>query len=94
MSWVEATSRGVVIKVRLQPRASRSRIIGVFDDALKVAVTAPPVEGEANRQCLRMLAKTLKVPVSDLELISGEKSHRKKIEIQSLSLPEITNRLL
>ena len=94
MTWLEPSENGVIIHVRLQPRASRSRIIGLIDDALKIAVTAPPVEGEANRQCLKILSKKLDVPFSNLKLISGATGRKKKIEILNISKEEAAKRLL
>jgi uncharacterized protein (TIGR00251 family) len=77
---------GVRLAVRAQPRASREGIVGVIDDgtggvALKVAVTAPPVEGEANAALVKLLAKLLGVPKRDVRVVSGESGRTKRIEI-------------
>ena len=76
---ITETPRGIVFKVYVQPRASKNRIVGLHGDALKVTLTAPPVDGEANRKCLGFLAKSLGVSKSSLELVSGETSRTKGI---------------
>ena len=58
---VRETAAGVVFRVRVVPRASRSGIAGIQDDALKLRIMAPPVEGKANEECIRLLAEMLGV---------------------------------
>lgn len=75
---LEARDGGTLIRVRVQPKASREAISGTAE-AIKVALTAPPVEGEANAALLALLAKRLKVAKSTLTLVSGEKSREKAV---------------
>ncbi|HEX21147.1 MAG TPA: YggU family protein [Actinobacteria bacterium] len=82
--WIKPTKGGVIITVWLQPRAARAKIIGLYNDSLKIAVTAPPLEGQANRQCLKILAKTLRIPPSSLKIIAGDTSRRKQIFISGV----------
>lgn len=63
------------------PRASRSEIVGEHDGALKVRIAAPPVEGAANRELQRLLAKTFKLPQNAVEIIAGTNSKRKVVRI-------------
>ena len=70
---------GWVFKVQVQPRSSRNQLVGLQGDALKVKLTAPPVEGRANQACIEVLAEALGVPKSSLRIISGETSRRKLV---------------
>lgn len=83
MWWVQETPEGVIFKITVQPRASRNEIVGLQGDALKVKLTAPPVEGAANRLCVAFLAKSLGVRKSDVEIIQGKRSRAKKVLVRS-----------
>jgi uncharacterized protein (TIGR00251 family) len=72
---------GISFKVRIQPRSKKNMIIGVLDDALKIKLTAPPVEGAANALCIKFLANQLKVSRSTLEIASGHTSRIKMIRL-------------
>lgn len=72
---------GITFSVHVQPRASRNGICGIQGDAIKLRLTSPPVEGEANRLCVEYLAKLLKVPKSAIAIIAGEKSRHKTIRV-------------
>ena len=76
-------------RVRLQPKASREGIIGEADGILKLRVTAPPVEGRANEACLRLLAKTLDLPISRLRIVSGQHARLKTIRVTATSAQTI-----
>ncbi len=69
-------------KIVVQPRASKTEIAGLHGDALKLRLTAPPVDGAANKMCLKFLAKWLDVPKSALTIVSGETSRNKTLRIQ------------
>ncbi|MEJ2727150.1 MAG: DUF167 domain-containing protein [Deltaproteobacteria bacterium] len=87
MLFIQKHSRGIVFKVFLQPRSSKNMIVGLHGDTLKLKVTAPPVEGAANKMCVKFLAKLLSVPSSSLEIISGHGSRTKKILLKSKQTP-------
>jgi uncharacterized protein len=89
----ESTS-GVSFAVKVQPRAKKNAIVGELGDALKVALTAPPVEGSANAACIEFLANLLKVPRSSVTIASGESSRRKVIRVTGLPAAEVRNRML
>jgi len=85
---LEARDGGVVIRVRVQPRASREAISGTLE-ALKVALTAPPVDGEANAALIVLLARRLGVPKSALMLVSGEKSRDKAVFVPGKTVDDV-----
>ena len=82
-----------VIKVKLIPRSSRNEIIGKENDVVKVKLTAPPVEGKANKALVQFLAKKLGKPKRDVEIVSGERSRLKSIRVHGLSIEEVMERL-
>ncbi len=73
------------LKVRVQPKASRDAILGEHDGALKVAVTAAPEKGKANKAVAELLAKTLRVPKSNVTLVAGAASRVKTFAIAGAS---------
>lgn len=77
-------SDGVIFQIKVQPGASRADISQVEEGALKVKLTSPPVEGAANEQCLKLLAKALGVSKSSLSISKGEKSRSKWIEVKGM----------
>ena len=84
---------GVTIKVRVQPRASRTEIIGEHAGAIKLRVAAPPVDGKANEECRRYLAKLLKVGATSVEIISGDSSRDKVIRVSNISARRVLEAL-
>jgi len=71
--------------VRVQPGASRLRIVGMLGDALKVAVTAPPEKGKANKALSRFLAKELGLSQGAVRIVAGIASRRKTVEVEGMS---------
>jgi uncharacterized protein (TIGR00251 family) len=84
---------GVEVVVFCQPRAARSALVGMHGGALKVKVTAAPVDGRANQALLSLLAATLRVPQSRLQLLSGEGSRRKRIRVEGLDRATVASAL-
>jgi uncharacterized protein len=80
---------GVAFVVRVTPRASRNAIEGEHQGALKVRVTAPPVDDRANEAVRRLLADRLKVPVSAVKILGGEKSRNKRVQIAGTSRQQV-----
>ncbi len=74
---------GLVIKVLVQPRSSKNSIAGIHNEALKIKLTAPPVDNAANQMCLKFLAKSLRVSRSALKIIAGHNSRHKQILLRS-----------
>jgi len=83
MEFVRKSLNGVTFKVFVQPRSSKNMISGLYKDSLKIKLTAPPVEGAANKMCIKYLAKCLEVPKSSLEIISGHTSRTKKMLLRN-----------
>ena len=71
----------LVFTVRVVPRASRSQVAGEQDGALRVRVAAPPVDGAANEELVRTLARALNVPARDVEITSGHSSKLKQVRV-------------
>lgn len=71
----------LVFNIFLQPRASRNSLVGLHDNAIKIALTAPPVDGKANKQLIYFLSSLFGVKKSDIDIISGEHSRRKRISV-------------
>jgi uncharacterized protein (TIGR00251 family) len=84
---------GVEITLNVQPRASRNKIVGLQDGALKLALTAPPVDGAANKACCALLAKLFKLPKSCVKLISGDTSRHKRWLLEGADLAEVESLL-
>lgn len=81
MSAVSLNSDGLVLRLYIQPKASRDSIIGLHSDELKVAITAPPIDGKANAHLVKYLAKQFKVAKSQVLLEKGELGRHKQIKI-------------
>jgi uncharacterized protein len=75
----------VSFAVRVQPRASRDEIVGEWQDALKIRLTAPPVDDRANEALRRLLAARLKVPLSAVRIAMGERSRTKRVEVRGVT---------
>lgn len=84
---------GVTLTVRLQPKASKTAIVGEMEGALKIAVTAPPVDGRANEACTRFLAELLKVARSSVTIAAGASSRNKVIRIDGVTAEQVRSRL-
>jgi uncharacterized protein (TIGR00251 family) len=82
MTCYEHNPKGIIINVWVQPRAARNLIVGRHGDALKVKLTAPPVDNAANKACVQLLAKSLKVPKSAIEIVSGHMNRRKRLLVK------------
>ena len=72
---------GVVVSVKVQPNASKDRVVGKHGDQIKIAVTVAPEKGKANKAVIKVLSKWLGVKNSDIQIISGETSRDKKVFI-------------
>lgn len=81
MLEIRTGPEGVTFHVQVQPRASRAGIAGLHQDSLKIKLTAPPVGGAANQQCIELLAKALNHPKSAITIIRGLTNRRKHVRI-------------
>ena len=81
MSAVSQTAEGLVLRLYIQPKASRDSIIGLHGDELKVAITAPPIDGKANAHLVKYLAKQFRVAKSQVVVEKGELGRHKQVKI-------------
>lgn len=77
------------IKIRLLPRSSHNQVVGRKGDEVRIKVTAPPVDGKANKALIDFLAKVLAVPKQSLEIVSGKRSRLKTVRICNRSLQQV-----
>jgi len=90
---IRDTSSGAIFQVKVHPRAKKNAITGEVGDALKVALTAPPIDGRANEACIAFLAEVLNVPRSSVTIAAGESSRNKMILVSGLSAMQVEARL-
>ena len=83
----------VTIRIKVQPRAPRTEIVGEHDGAIKLRVAAPPIDGRANEECRRFLAKLFEVSATSVEIISGDSSRDKVIRISNISARRVLEAL-
>jgi uncharacterized protein (TIGR00251 family) len=91
--YLRATADGVEILVHVQPRASRTKLVGEHGGRLKIALAAPPVDGAANDELLQFLASTLGVGRRDVEHLKGLTGRQKIVRVASLTAEELAARL-
>ena len=91
--WIRETPEGVVFNAAIQPRGAKNEIVGLKGDALKIKLTAPPVEGAANRMCVEFLARSLKVRKSDVEIVRGKGSRTKQVLVRSMTRKKVESLL-
>ena len=84
---------GVTFAVKVHPRAKKNAITGELGDALKVSLTAPPVDDRANEACIEFFAKLLKVPRSSVTIASGQTSRNKVIRVAGVTAVDVGKRL-
>ncbi|MDZ4200175.1 MAG: DUF167 domain-containing protein [Kiritimatiellia bacterium] len=84
---------GCLLTARIVPRASRSEVVGLEAEFVRIRLQAPPVEGKANRALVDFLSDRLQLPRRAVQLISGEKSRMKRVQIAGLSAQETRARL-
>lgn len=87
------TNSGVILSVRTQPGSSKNRIIGEYGGRLKLAVTAAPEKGKANKAVIELLADTLRIHESSIHIISGESSRDKRVLIEGFILKDLKSLL-
>jgi uncharacterized protein (TIGR00251 family) len=83
----------VSFKVQVVPRASKSEIVGAHNGALRVRLAAPPVDGAANEELIRILSRALKIPRDAIEIIGGKTSKQKHLRINGIHQSQLSNLL-
>lgn len=90
---IESTPEGVVIAVRVIPRAGRSEVAGTRDGALLVRLNAPPVEGAANEELIQVIADALALAKRAVTIVSGERSRTKRVRVAGVDADYVASRL-
>ncbi len=93
MVSIQDTPVGVTFAVKVHPRARKNAITGELGNALKLSLTAPPVEGKANAACIEFFANLLNLPRSSVTIASGQSSRKKVIRVSGISAGEVRKRL-
>ena len=93
MVLIHQDDSSVTFAVRVHPRARKNAITGELGDALKVSLTAPPVEGRANEACVEFFAKLLRVPRSSVTIASGQTSRNKVIRVAGITAEQVREKL-
>jgi len=89
---IRESTDGLTFSVRVHPRAKRTAITGKVGDSLKVALTAPPVDGKANEACIEFFAKLLKVPHASVSIAAGLTSRNKTVRVVGVSAEDVRKR--
>jgi uncharacterized protein (TIGR00251 family) len=90
---VQAGGEGVMLTVRVLPRASRNQVVGVEQGAIKIRLTAPPVEGAANAALIELVAEWLGVRKSAVSIVSGESARHKRVQVVGLTVEAVRQKL-
>jgi len=97
MNYLEVSENnsrsGVVLKVRVRPRASRDEVAGAMEGALKIRLCAPAVENQANEALTKFLSAVLKIPKSSVRILGGERARTKRVEIVGVTRQQVMNLL-
>lgn len=93
MTFIAAMAGGVELLLHIQPRAGRTEVVGVHGDALKIRLAAPPVDGEANEELIRFLARILGVSKGAVTLVSGETGRRKRVRVSGVTAEDAAVKL-
>ncbi len=81
MIKIDKDNNGIVFKIKVQPQSSKDEIVGIQGDILKIKVTAPPIRGAANKNCLKILSKELKTHKSQIKILKGESFRVKTVKV-------------
>jgi uncharacterized protein (TIGR00251 family) len=90
MNWLAAAhdQAGVLLTVHVQPKASRTAVVGEHGEALKIAVAAPPLDNRANEALVKFLAKLFRLPKTAVQLESGERGRHKRFLLTGITIPQ------
>ena len=93
-NWsITEANGGVTFAVRVVPRSSRNQIVGVEGEALKIKLTAPPVEGAANTALIEFMAEWLGVRRSAVSIVSGDKARNKLVRVSGVTQAQLLERI-
>jgi uncharacterized protein len=91
---IQSTRDGILIDIRVIPRAGRSGLAGTRGDALLVRLHAPPVEGAANTELIAVIATALDVPRRSVSIVNGERSRQKRVRVSGIDAATAGRRLI
>ena len=94
MEWATEKDDGILITIRVVPRASKAGVRGMMGDAIRIAVNAPAESGKANKELVKRLASLLGVRKSAVSIVSGEKSRTKRVHVAGVSRDEAAGKLV
>ena len=83
--WINSCENGIRLSAIIQPRSSKNEVTGIYNNALKIRLTSPPVDGAANKECIRFFSKLLGVSPSEITIVQGFSSKNKTIEVIGLT---------
>ncbi|MBU4510559.1 YggU family protein [bacterium] len=83
--YFKISGNDLIVKIKIIPGSSKNKIVGIYNNALKIAIAAPPVEGKANKKCIAYLAEYFDIAKSKIEIISGQTSKNKLIKIYDIT---------
>jgi len=86
---VREVENGVELHINVLPRSSRNTVVGFQDNCLKIKISKPPVDGQANAACCRLLSKLFNMPASKVTVVRGHNSRRKTVRLDGLSAAEV-----
>jgi len=89
MNTIQETEAGLILNLRVIPRASKTEFAGTLDDALKIRLQAPPVDGKANKALIKFLAKQLAIPARDIEILSGQTGRTKRVLLRGRTASDV-----
>ncbi|MBN1547038.1 MAG: YggU family protein [Syntrophaceae bacterium] len=90
---MKETSHGMTFPIQVIPRSRKSEIVGILNDTLKVRLTAPPVDGKANEECVRFFSDLLNIPRNRISIISGQTSRKKTLLISGIGKEDLASML-
>lgn len=91
MLEIKEDKDGVIFKIKVQPRAAKNQLAGIMDGALKIRLTAPPVDGAANEACRSFLAGLLGVARSQVTVVTGQTARYKLVRVSGVTPEQVRN---
>ncbi len=93
-SIVQDTKDGAILTVHIQPKASTTECVGIHGNAIKIRVAAPPVDGAANEELIRFLARTLSLPLAAVHIESGTSGRHKRVRLRGVTAERVIAHLM
>ena len=90
---VQDTTDGAILTVHIQPKASATECVGIHGDAIKIRVAGPPVDGKANDELIRFLARRLSIPITSVQIHSGAGGRHKRVFVKGATAQLVMARL-